>query len=101
MNLDREEYQPFMKINFHATGIVTQELTVIDDELTPEQIVRGLNSGEYLTTMNYEAGGGAVSSVVKFDDQDNEVEIATIMSQEVFDNGGNYSSFVLLESSDD
>lgn len=101
MNLDREQYQPFVKINFNAEVNVTQELTIIDDEITPEQLVRGLNSGEYFTTMSYEAGGGKIATVVKFDDQDNEIELATILSQEVGDHSVGYTNFVLLESSDD
>lgn len=99
MDLDREKYQPFVKINFNAEVNITQELTIIDDEITPEQLIRGLNSGEYLTTVSCESGMGKISTVVRFEEEtDNEIEIATIVSQE---GAGRFSNFVLLESSDD
>lgn len=99
MDLNREKYQPFVKINFNAEVNIMQELTIIDDEITPEQLIRGLNSGEYFTTLTCEAGVGKIATVVRFEEEtDNEIEIATIVSQEAT---GRYSNFVLLESSDD
>lgn len=101
MDLDREKYQPFVKINFNAKVNVNQELTIIDEDITPEQLIRGLNKGEYLTTMSYESGPGKIATVVRFDEQDNEIEIATILSQEIYDDISSLTDFVLLESSDD
>lgn len=99
MDIDREIYQPFVKINFNANVNVTQELTILDDEITPEQLVRGLNSGKYVTTLDSSSESGKIFMVVKFEeDTDNEIEIAMVESQETTNS---FSNFVLLDSSDD
>ena len=38
-------------MKFDVTGTFTQWLKIIDEDLTPEDIVAGLNTGKYITSM--------------------------------------------------
>lgn len=78
-------------IKFSASGTVGQKLRILDDSYTPEDIVKGLNAGNYLTTIAHSEDIDAQWSEVT--DLSGE-RIALIIEQElVSDDGAGYHDF--------
>lgn len=67
-----------MYIGFYAEAYLTQALEVVAD-VSEEEIVKGLNEGKYLTTLDMD--DDYQPQVVEFDDKGNETVIANIVSQ--------------------
>lgn len=40
-----------IKIQFNVTGSITQTVKIVKEDVTPEEIVKKLNSNEYVTTV--------------------------------------------------
>lgn len=75
-------------IKFDVLGTVDQEI----------EIVEKLNSGEYMTTLEvaHPDIGQLERTVIYFDEEGNEVDVAVILSQTVMDNSV-YSNFELVK----
>jgi hypothetical protein len=64
------------KITFSASGTVTQSITFLNDEVSAQDLQKGLNNGEYITTIQEEntyvetISGERVASI---DNVDNEL----------------------------
>lgn len=70
-------------ICFDVVGSFSQEIRILDDEITPEMVVDKLNRGEYLTTLEVSHPDlkPAPRMIVGFDDEGNEFDVAEILSQ--------------------
>lgn len=82
-------------IEFSAQAIIHQTVNIVAEDLTPEQLVEGLNRGEYLTTIEYNNVNQETRTICKFDEEGNEVTLAEIEKQTVQDAG--YTDFALRE----
>ncbi len=85
------------KISFNAEATVTQVVKILDEDLTPEQLVEGLNNGELMTTLEHDTEQGEVPTIVRFDEQGNDVPVGQIIRQKVSDDMGTYKDFELSE----
>ena len=72
-----------VSVSFNIAGTVTQDITIVDDFVTPKEFVEKLESGEYLTTIDTDTADPKNNGqyVVKFDETDNEVVVGVISSQ--------------------
>ena len=72
-----------VSISFNIAGTVSQDITIVDDFVTPKEFVEKLESGEYLTTIDVDSADPKNNGqyVVKFDDTGNEVVVGVISSQ--------------------
>lgn len=72
-------------ISFDVIGSVQQELNILQEDLSTEKLIEKLNTGEYLTTLevSHPDLNTTKRSIVYFDEEGNEVEIAEILSQTV------------------
>jgi hypothetical protein len=73
------------KISFDVTGSVQQEIEILKEDVTQEQLVEKLNTGEYLTTLEVAHPDlrQGERTVVCFDEDGNEVTIGIILSQTI------------------
>lgn len=86
------------QIQFDVNCSIVQELNILAEDVTEKDLVEGLASGEYLTTINTSNDAfSPASCVVKFDDTGNEVIIANIVSQTVCDDS-EYNNFKIVKS---
>ena len=86
----------FVSISFDVVGSFTQNVAIINPDITPEQLVENLNSGEFMTTLEVTNDGSEKRTIVSFDEQGNDVDVAIILDQ----TGGEenvYSRFQLEE----
>ncbi len=83
-------------ISFDIVGSVQQELNILQEDLSPEQLIEKLNTGEYLTTLevSHPDLNTTKRSIISFDEEGNEIDIAEILSQTVVDDI-EYSRFQL------
>ena len=74
-------------ICFDVQGSVQQEIDILEEGITPEDIVEKLNAGKYLTTLEICNSDIGVTkrTIVYFDEEGNEVDVAEILSQTVSD----------------
>lgn len=86
-------------LSFDVIGSCSQEVIMLVDNITPEQLIAGLNNGDYFTTMEYDTEGYNSRTICYFDEKGDPVNIATITSQTMLDET-TYSRFQ-LENSDD
>lgn len=72
-----------VSVSFNIAGTVTQDITIVDDFVTPKEFVEKLESGEYLTTIDVDSADPKNNGqyVVKFDETGNEVVVGVISSQ--------------------
>ena len=69
------------RLSFDVVGSITQEVEILDKNVTPEQLAEGLNKGDYLTTLEISRDESVVPTICRFDDTGNEVTVAVIVSQ--------------------
>jgi hypothetical protein len=71
------------KVSFDVTGSFQQELSITADDETPESLIKKLNSGDCMTTLEVVHADLLTlkRTVVKFDEEGNEVTVAEILSQ--------------------
>ena len=72
-----------VSVSFNIAGTVTQDITIVDDFVTPKEFVEKLESGQYLTTIDVDSADPKNNGqyVVKFDETGNEVVVGVISSQ--------------------
>lgn len=72
-----------VNISFDVTGSIQQEIEILQEDLTPEQLVSKLNTGEYLTTLEVSHPDirQGERTVIYFDEEGNEVTVGVILSQ--------------------
>lgn len=85
-------------IKFDVLGTVEQEIEIVKEGVTELELVEKLNSGEYMTTLEvaHPDIGQLERTVIYFDEEGNEVDVAVILSQTVMDNSV-YSNFELVK----
>lgn len=86
-------------LNFNVIGSCSQEIIMLVSDITPEELITGLNNGEYCTTMEYDTQGYNSRTICYFDEKGDPVNIATIISQTMLQET-EYIHFQ-LENSDD
>ena len=86
-----------IKICFEVTGVCEQEVIVTATDVSSEELVKGLNEGIYLTTLEVvsESLGPSTRTIIEFDETGNEVTIGVILSQTLTDST-EYTNFELL-----
>lgn len=72
-----------VSVSFNIAGTVTQDITIVDDFVTPKEFVEKLESGQYLTTIDVDSADPKNNrqNVIKFDDTGNEVVVGVISNQ--------------------
>lgn len=81
------------RIMFDAQATIQQDVVITKEDLTPEQLVEGLNTGTYMTTIAYDNNYKQVNTICGFDDEDNEITVAEIKIQLIMNS--DYTNFEL------
>lgn len=86
-----------IRVCFEVAGVCEQEIIVTSPNLSSEELVKGLNEGIYLTTLEVASESLTRHSrtIVEFDDTGNEITIGVILSQTLTDST-EYTNFELL-----
>jgi hypothetical protein len=71
------------KISFSASGVVTQDVTILVDGLTVSDLVKGLQEGLYLTTMQGDRiiNSETLQPVAIIEDMDTQLEYVDFESE--------------------
>ena len=80
-------------ICFDVIGSVQQQIRVVQENTTAEEVVNKLNEGTCFTTLEV-SGNDTVRTIVEFDDNGNEITVAEIIKQTMMDETV-YQSFQL------
>ena len=75
------------KISFDVNGSMQQEIEILKEDITQDQLVEKLNTGEYLTTLEVSHPDirQGERTIVYFDEEGNEVTVGVILSQTATD----------------
>lgn len=87
------------KIKFNFTGHVEQEVRIIQEDLTPQELVDGLNNGNYYTTIDSPNPdtGVKTTTVIYFDEDGSPVDVAEIVSTTDIEEDSSYLNFKVVD----